>query len=406
MNDSEILKLRKDFPWFKSNPNTVYADSAATTLKPKQMVDAICDYYENFTVNCHNVDSLYAYKASQAVIDTRKTIANLLNVSLNEVIFTSGATESLTLIAHALKDFLKKDDEIILSYYEHASNIIPWLDACEQKQSKIVWVGKGFKPTEEMFLKAITKKTRIVSFVNISNILGYELDFYKLSKKIKQINKDIIICIDATQAIPHVKFDIKKADIDFLAFSGHKILGPTGIGVCYINKKWLKKIKPLRLGGGMNSTIRPDGFTYADGVDKFEGGTPHIAGIIGLNATVKYLNKIGWDKINQHEIELKKYITKQLGNIKNIEYYSKDTKYPIVFFNIKGVHAQDLANYLGSKNIVVRSGLSCCKVSTVITHVDAAVRASFYFYNTKKDVDKLVEALKTFKRGAELDNVI
>ena len=406
MTDKEVLKIKKDFPWFKNNPKLTYIDSSATSLKPKCVVEAVEDWYFKYCTNTHNTDSTFAYKTTEMVADVRKQFAKHLNVKPEEVIFTSGATESLDLILFGLRDFVKKGDEIILSYTEHTSNFLPCQILARWTGAKLVFASKKLYYTEKDIINKVNKKTRLISICSSSNILGYELDFKKIATEAKKKNPNVIVVIDATQTIPDSKHDIGNSNIDFLAFSGHKMLGPTGIGVCYINKKWTKKIKPYRVGGGMNSTVCEKSFCYADGPDKFEGGTPNIAGIVGLGAALKYLNKIGWNKIYQHEIELKKYADKKFAQIKNIEYYSKPGKFPILFFNLKGLNAQDLAAYLSTKGFIVRSGVSCVKMSPVVSHVDAAVRASLYVYNTRKDIDKLVDALKKYKKGAELDHVI
>lgn len=406
MTDKEVLKIRKDFPWFKNNRDIIYLDSCATTLKNKSMVQAIENYYFNWCTNTHNNDSLFAYETTKMINESRQVVADLLNVQFKETIFTSGATESLNLIANGLKDLLKKGDEILLTYNEHSSNLLPWRVVANEVGAKLVYASTNGFPTEDDFIKKITKRTKIITFCNVSNILGYELDFVNIAKRAKAINPEIIVVIDATQAIPHNKYNIGDANIDFLAFSGHKMTGPTGIGVCYINSKWLEKIKPLKYGGGMNSVMEEDYFTYAAAPDKFEGGTLNIAGIIGLGITVKYLNNIGWDKIHQHQLELKQYINEQFKDIPNLEFYNPQAPYPIAFFNMKGCSSQDLAGYLGNKKIIVRSGLSCAKLSKEITHIDEAVRVSCYFYTTRKDIDKLVTALKEYRKGDELKHVI
>ena len=286
--------------------------------------------------------------------------------------------------------------------------MLPWFRLSKQTKSKIVWVGKNKIPNEKDILKAITKKTKIVTFCDVSNILGYYIDCVSLTKKIKKINPNIIIVVDATQSVPHLKHNLKNTDVDFMVFSAHKMLGPTGVGVCFMNKKWIEKLEPLKLGGGMNALVLPktNEFTFASGVDKFEGGTPNTAGIIGFGEAIKYLNKIGWDNIENHCRELKEYFDKKSSSIKNFEYYTRDSKTPILFFNIKGVSSQDLANYLGQNKIIVRAGLSCAKASNISTKINEAVRASLYVYNTKVDIDYLIKVLKNYKKGAELDNVI
>ena len=408
MTDKKINELRKDFPWFSNNKGWCYFDSAATSLKPKYVLDNECEYYEKYCCNPHNNDSLFAYQTHKLITESRNEVAKLLNCNAQEIVFTSGATESINLVANGLKKFIKKDDEIILTYIEHTSNMLPWMQISNLTKCKLIWVGKNKIPTEKSFISSLTKNTKIVAFSDVSNILGNFINLNSLAKKIKQFNPNIIIVVDATQSVPHIKHNLKGSYVDFLVFSGHKMLGPTGIGVCYINKKWINEIDPLKFGGGMNSIVdtNKNKFTYATGVNKFEGGTPNIAGICGLKAAIRYLNKFGWNNISKHEYELKQYVNKKFSTLKNIEYYTKDFNLGIVFFNVKGVSPQDLANYLGSKKIIVRSGLSCAKASNISTHVNSAVRISFYIYNTRKEIDYLVDILKKFKKGDELNNVI
>ncbi|WEK82933.1 MAG: aminotransferase class V-fold PLP-dependent enzyme [Mycoplasma sp.] len=406
MTDEQVKKLKDDFQWFKTNPSLTYLDSSATSLKPKQVIEAINHYYNDLCVNPHNKDSVFAYNSTKILTETRQVVANLLNVKFNEVIFTPGATYSINLVANGLSKFVHENDEILLTYAEHTSNLLPWQNLAKKTKAKLVFTGSELFVKEEDLVKAITPKTKILTFANVSNVLGYNLDYKSIAKKARAINPDIIIAIDATQAVPHIRHDLKDAQIDFLAFSAHKMLGPTGIGVCYINEKWLQKIDPLVYGGGMNAIVEDNDYTYATVPDKFEGGTPNVGGIAGLGAAVNYLNSIGWDNIEQHEHNLKQYLNQELKKIPHVEYYNEAAPFPIVFFNIKGCSSQDLASYLGSKNIIVRAGLSCAKLSTKITKVPSAVRASFYLYNTKEDVDKLIKVLKEYKKGDELTHVI
>ena len=408
MTDKQVEKIRKDFLWFSNNKGWCYFDSGATSLKPKFVLDKEREYYEKYGCNPHNKDSMLAYKSHQLIRESREEVAKLLDCDSHEVIFTSCATESLNLIANGLSKYVKKNDEILLTYMEHTSNMLPWFNLGKKNQCKFVLVGKNKIPNEKDILSALTKNTKIVTFCDVSNILGTYIDCNALAKKIKQYNKNIIVVVDATQSIPHIKHNLKNSGVDFLVFSGHKMLAPMGIGVCYINKQWIDKINPIKFGGGMNSIVDPNKktFTYADGVDKFEGGTPNVGGICGLGAAIKYLNKIGWDNITKHEWELKEYFNKKVHAIKNIKYYNPDYQLGLIYFNIKGISAQDLANYLGSKKIIVRSGLSCAKASNVSTNINSAVRISMYIYNTRKEIDYIIKILKDLKKGDVLDNVI
>lgn len=405
MNKTNVKKL---FPWFQKHPGYIYLDSAATSLKPQTVLDAINDYYVNYGTNTHNTDSPLAYQTNDlALIKIRNKIAKFFNCSSEEIIYTSGATESICLIANSLSLILKKNDEIILSYNEHSSNLIPWINLASKNKLKLVYAGQ---PTRELtiddIIKKITKKTKLISIANVSNLLGYEINVELLAKKVKAKNKNIIILIDAAQSAPHMKIDLNKWKIDFMAVSAHKMLGPTGIGICYINKKWLDKVTPLRLGGSMNNIIKENNFTYAASPYKFEGGTPNIEGIFGFAKAIDFLNQYKINNIKKHEKELKKYAIKQLSKIKQIKIYNKQQDSGIILFNYRGIHSQDFSSYLASKKIIVRSGMSCAKLTKFCPNETGYVRASLYLYNDKKDIDTLVKVIKNFKKGDEITNVI
>lgn len=399
--------IKKDFPWFKNNHDWTYLDSSATSLKPQCVIDKISEYYCKYCTNPHNTDSVFTYKVNQMIDGVRQKLANLLNANKNEIVFTSGATESLNLIANGLKPFIKSSDEIIITYGEHGSNIIPWIVVKDEKQCKLTYVGKhNAPPTEEDIIKAVNKKTKVVAFSSVSNLMGYELNVTKIVKAIKKKNHNVIVVVDATQSIPHTKFNVKTTDADFVVCSAHKMCGGTGIGLAYLKYEWAKKIKPLRFGGDMNADILKDKFIYAEIPHRFEGGTPNVAGIISWGAAIDYLNKIGWNNIKNHEIQINEYAHEEFKKIPNIEILNSFSKYPIILFNIKNVYAQDIASYLGKHKIIVRSGLSCARMAHEIINTRAAIRASFYIYNSKSDVDRLVNILKTFKKGDELEHVI
>lgn len=407
MSNTTIKNIKKDFPWFKNNRGWTYLDSSATSLKPQCVIDAIDDYYSKYCTNPHNTDSVFTYKVNQKIDEVRQKLAKLINADKNEVIFTSGATESLNLIANGLKDFIKSNDEIIITYGEHGSNIIPWINIKNEKKCLLTYVGKEKKPPiENDIIKAVSKKTKIVAFSSVSNLMGYELNVSKIVHAIKKINKNIIVVIDATQSIPHAKFNVKTTNVDFAVCSAHKMCGGTGVGMAYIKYEWATKIKPLRYGGDMNADIINDKFIYAQIPYRFEGGTSNVAGIISWGAAIDYLNKLGWNNIKKHEQELNIYIKQQFKSLKNIEFLNPYSKYPIALFNIKGVYAQDVSSYLGKQKIIVRSGLSCARLAHKIIDTRAAIRASFYIYNTKQDIDCLVNFLKKFKKGDELRHVI
>lgn len=401
-----MLNIKHYFPWFNNNPGYVYMDSGATSLKPQMMIDAVVDYYTNWSTNPHNTDSKLTYHVHDMVEDTRKEIAKLIHCSSDEVVFNSGATEGLNLIADGIIDLLNEGDEIILTYGEHASNILPWMHIAEIKKLKIKYAGEKFRMVEpEDYLKVLTPKTKVVSFASGYNLTGNSLDETKITKIVKEFNPEIMVVVDATQSIQHREINIEKSGFDFMVCSAHKMFGPTGVGMTYIKKSLQPKVKPLRYGGGMNFSIETQSYTLMDGVMKYEGGTQNIAGILGWRRAIDFLKEIGYEKIHEHEVELAKYAREKLSQIDNLIIYNEGTDSPTIAFNYEGVFCQDLAGYLGKNKIIVRSGLSCAKLYCNLIDTKALVRCSLYIYNDKKDVDYLYEVLKKFKKGDELNDL-
>ena len=401
-----IKNIRKNFPWLEKNKRWIYFDNGATTLKPQCVLNAINDFYINYGTNPHNTDNLFSHETYKKIEQSRLTIATLFNCKKNNIAFSANATESLSMIINSITNFLKPTDEVILSDIEHTSNLVGWIHANKTKPFKIKYLSTDKLPTEKDYLNAITKNTKIISFLNASNLYGNLINWQKLTNDIKKINKDIIVMIDATQYLPHKKMDVTKTEVDFVCCSAHKMLGPMGIGCCYINDKWIEKIDPIRFGGGMNSDVSRTHFNYAKGMDKFEGGTLNCAGIYAWAQAIKYLDKLGWNNLLNHEKELKKYFVKRLKEIKEIEIYNEKTELAIIIFNYKNVFSQDLASYLGQKNFIVRSGLSCAKLANSILKTESIVRVSLYAYNTKTEIDKFIDTLKAFKKGDELTHLL
>lgn len=393
---------RKDFPWIKKHPSLIYFDSAATSLKPKCVIDAQANYYINYGTNTHNSDSAIAFKTTKKVADIRAKTAKLFNAKASNIVFTSGATEGLNLIAYGLANgFIKPTEEVLISKLEHASNLLPWIHLAKQGCFKIKYLPEDVVPTAQTYLKYITKKTKILTFAASSNILGNDIDYVTLAKKAKKINPNIIIVMDAAQYLPHHKIDVK-CGIDFVACSCHKLLGPTGLGIVYMATKWLTLLQPLKYGGGMNQTIDKQDYVLNNNVEKFEGGTLPLSEIFGWEAAVEYLENVGFNNITKYQHELKKYFVKKLADVKNLVVYNKNEPEAIIYFNINKVHAQDLASWLGTKGVICRAGLSCAKLAHHIVKTQAAVRLSLYFYNTKEEIDKFVKLLKKFKKGDEI----
>lgn len=405
----DIKDIKKYFPWFKNNPNYVYMDSGATTLKPQSVIDAIIDYYTKKGTNPHNTDSKFTNDVAQDVEEARKTIANFIHAEKDEIAFNSGATEALNLIANGLKEYLNDGDEILLTYAEHASNILPWMNIISEikKDVKIKYAGEKFKPlTTEALVNSITNKTKIVAFSTGHNLTGQYFDDNLTCQMIKAKHPNVFVVIDATQSVQHHPINVKENNCDFLVCSGHKIFGPTGIGLVYIKKSLQPKIKPLRFGGGMNLSIEEFTFEEFESIAKYEGGTQNIAGILGWAAAINFFKEIGYEQIEAYELELSNYAREKLSQLENVIIYNKEITSTTIAFNYKGVFCQDLASYLGSKNIIVRSGLSCAKLYCNLIDTKALVRASLYIYNTKEDIDYLYEVLKAFKKGDELNDLI
>jgi len=394
-------KIRKDFPMYVNNVkmqglSLVFLDNASTTFKPYPVLKAIEDYYGYETSNSHRGDYDLCYNADMKIKETREKVAKLLNADVKECIFTYGTTSSINIIAYgyALKN-LKKDDEILISIEEHASNALPWFEVSKATGCKIKYIelNKEGRITLDNVKKAVTDKTKLISIAYVSNVLGYEVDIKGITKYAH--SKGIVVSCDGAQAVPHMKIDVKDLDIDFLSFSAHKMCGPTGVGVLFAKKEMLEKMSPVFVGGGNNVTFHPEAeVTYLEAPEKFEAGTLNIEGIYGLNAAIDYIEKIGLENIYEYEQNLRKYAIKRMKELPDLTIYNESAEAGIITFNMKGVFAQDLGTYLNSKGIAVRTGQHCAKMLPIFLNNPATVRVSLYFYTTKEDIDTLIEALK------------
>ncbi|MDR1697738.1 MAG: aminotransferase class V-fold PLP-dependent enzyme [Erysipelotrichaceae bacterium] len=395
----DVKRIREDFPLLKTKMQghpLIYFDNGATSLKPQVVIQAINDYYTKLGSNSHRADYDLSYYTSEAIEATRKEVASFINARPEEIIFTSGTTAAINGLAIMLKKFLKKGDEIILSYHEHAANTLPWF-ALQQELGlviKYVELTKNGEITTDNLRRLITKQTRIISLALISNVMGVVSKPQKISNLIKDQN--IIYIIDAAQAAPHEKIDVKAFDCDFLVFSAHKMLGPTGVGVLYGKMEQLESLDPYLYGGSMNDKYDKTGkMSYLNVPTKFEAGTPNISNIIAFKAAIMYLKSIGMEQIREHELMLREYVIQQLiKEVPKIIIYNKEIESNTVIFNIDGVFAQDVATYLNSYGIAIRSGEHCAKLLHYYLGVGSTLRLSFYLYNTKEEVDVLVAALK------------
>lgn len=391
-----VKSIRKDFPMLmeKREKPLVYFDNAATTFKPYCVLNAIKDYYYKYTSNTHRGDYDLSYQVDVEYEKAREVCANFIGAKKNEIVFTSGTTESANLVAFSYGlDNLEEGDEIVLTEQEHASNTLPWYKIAKLKKAIIKFIPlQNNKITIENVKKTITEKTKIVAICQASNTLGYLNDIKAITEIAHQ--KGAIVLVDAAQSITFMKIDVTDLDCDFLYFSGHKLCGPTGIGVLYGKEKHLEKMTPFYEGGGMNIIYdNKMNVTYKSSPSKFEAGTPKIEGAIGLAAAIQYLQSIGLEEIHNYEIELKKYALQELKKLDNVEIYNEDSDSNLLIFNIKGVFPQDSASYFNKYGICVRGGNHCAKL--VVGHyVPLNLRCSFSFYNTKEEIDYFVSIAK------------
>lgn len=397
-----IEEIKKDFPLLE-NRNIAYLDSGATTQKPKEVIEAIKKYYENSNANPHRGAYSLSIEATEQYENTRTKIAEFINAKhREEIIFSKNATESLNLIAYSYgMDNLKKDDEVVISIMEHHSNLVPWQKVTKATGSKLnyMYINDNYEISDEEIESKITDKTKIVGITHVSNVLGTINNVKKIIKYAHK--KGAVVIVDASQSIPHMKIDVQDLDADFLVFSGHKMLAPLGIGVLYGKREILNNMTPFLMGGDMIEYVYEQETTFAPLPNKFEAGTQNVEGVIGLGAAIDYIQKIGYDKIQEKENEIISYARQELSKLDYLTLYltpNAQNHSSVISFNIKGVHPHDVASILDSENVCVRSGNHCAQPLMRFLGIDSTCRASFYFYNSKEDVDRLVSALnKAYK---------
>ena len=392
------MDFKKDFPILNEKKIT-YLDSGATTQKPIQVINAIDEYYKKQNANIHRGAYSLSIEATEAYEGARKKIAKFINASTPEqIIYTKNATESLNLIAYSYGiENLKKDDEIVLSIMEHHSNLVPWQKVVKATESnlKYMYINEEFEISDKEIEEKITDKTKIVGITHVSNVLGTINNVKKIIKYAHK--KGAIVVVDGSQSIPHMKIDVQDMDADFFVFSGHKMLAPLGIGVLYGKKQILNQMTPFLMGGDMIEYVYEQETTFAPLPNKFEAGTQNIEGVIGLAKAIEYIEKIGYEKIREIENEVVGYAIEELSKLKFIKLYltpNKENHSSVISFNIEGVHPHDVASILDTEGVCIRSGNHCAQPLMRYLNIDSTCRASFYLYNTKEDVDKLVEALK------------
>ena len=392
-----VNEFKKDFPIF-NNKDIVYLDSGATTQKPIQVIKKIEEFYENENANPHRGAYLLSIEATQVYEEARDKIAKFINAKhREEVIFSKNATESLNLIAYSYGlENLKKDDEIVISIMEHHSNLVPWQKVAKQTGAKLnyMYINDEFEISDEEIENKITSKTKIVGITYVSNVTGTINNVKKIIEKAHKVGAKVVV--DASQAIPYMKIDVQDLNCDFLVFSGHKMFAPLGIGVLYGKREILNSMTPFLMGGDMIEYVYEQDTTFAPLPNKFEAGTQNVEGVVGLAAAIDYINQIGYDKIDEIENEVVEYAREELSKLDYLELYmtpNKENHSSVISFNIKGIHPHDVASILDSENVCVRSGNHCAQPLLRSLGIDSTCRASFYIYNTKEDVDKLIKAL-------------
>ena len=406
MKDLSIY--REDFPILKrkiKNNDLIFFDNGATTQKPIQVIDAISDYYKNYNSNIHRSVYTLGDESEKIYEESKHLVKEFINAnSHEEIIYTSGTTESVNFIARIIEQDVEDGDEIILTYMEHHANLVPWQQLAIRKNLTL-----RFLDLDELgrininqLKELINDKTKIVSICHASNVLGNINPVYEIGSLLK--DKNIYFVVDAAQSVPHMKIDVDKMNCDFLAFSAHKMCGPTGIGVLYGKKNLLEKFDPVEFGGGMIGVVEEKSSTWAILPDKFEAGTPLLAEAAGLGATIKYLEDIGLENIESYTKELTKYLYDELSKISNIKIYGTNEisdRVSLVSFNLEGVHPHDLTSFLDEKGICIRAGHQCTQPLLGKLGTYSVARASLYFYNTKEEIDFFIQVLKETKEFFE-----
>ncbi len=393
----DVNKIRNDFPMFKNNPNLIYFDSAATSYKPQCVIDEVMNYYTNKTVNIHRGDYDLSFEVSNEYEQAREVVKKFINSkSKDEIIFTNGASSALNLVAYGYgQKFLKKGDVILSSEAEHASNILPWFKVAEVTGAKVEYIplNKDGSFEIELFKKAMHEGVKVVTLAHVSNVLGYILPMKEIAE-IAHSYGAVVVC-DGAQSVPHIKTDVQDLDVDFLAFSGHKMCGPSGVGVLYGKYNLLEKMDAFMLGGGSNARFDICGnILLKKPPYKFEAGTPCIEGVLGMKKAMEYLMNIGMENVEKNDLELVSYLVQELSKLDNVQIYNPHSDCAIVTFNFNGIFAQDAATYLNSQNIAVRSGNHCAKILLNVIGASETIRASLYLYNTKEEIDKFVSICK------------
>ncbi len=399
----DVNKIKKDFPILSKKVNgkkIVYLDNAATTQKPKSVIDTTNEFYLEYCANVHRGIYQFSEEATEHYERAREKVASFVGAGNDETIFTRNATEAINLVAYSWgEENINRGDKIVVSIMEHHSNLVPWQQLAVRKKAKLEFI--DIKDNSELNANEFEKiaGAKLVAITQVSNAIGTINDVNEICKLAEETGA--VSLVDGAQSVPHMKVDVRKINCDFFAFSGHKMLGPTGIGALYGKQEMLERMRPFLFGGDMIREVHVDHSVWNDLPYKFEAGTPHIAGAIGLGAAVDYLSKIGMNEIRKHEIKLTKYAMKTLDGISGLEQYGTNDaskRGGVLPFNLKGIHSHDVASLLDEQGIAIRSGHHCAMPLHTRLGLDATNRASFYIYNDEKDVDRLVEAIEYAKK--------
>lgn len=392
---ADLLNIKKDFPVLNNNPDLVYLDTGATALKPKCVIDKINEYYDKYGVNVNRGVYELSYEATTEYEETRTLTAKFLNAREKEIVFTKGASNGLNMVALGFgMDYIQEGDEIITTELEHHSNVLPWMNVAKKKNAtlKYIELDSTGRITVEAFKKTITEKSKVLAITYVSNVMGYITPIKEIIKIAHEHN--IIVVVDAAQAVPHMKVDVQDLDCDFLAFSAHKMFGPTGFGILFGKHKYLKKMSPIEYGGDMIDVVEKYEATTKDAPYKFETGTPPIAEAIAFKEAIKYIESIGYDRIHEHEQILLNYAREKLSKVEGITIYNPTAETAIITFNINKAHPHDAATIFDEYHVALRAGHHCAQLITKWLDCVATLRACIYVYNDYHDIDVFVEAVK------------
>lgn len=388
-------KIKNDFPIFQEDPDLVYLDSTATALKPLTVIRKLTDYYTHYSANIFRGVYDISEKATKEYEETRTQVKEFIRArSEKEIVFTRNTTESINLFVNGIEDMMQEGDEIVTTIVEHHSNFVPWQELCKRKKMRFTVLSEE---AVRMMTFEVSKKTKILALTHTSNVLGTSNPVKQIIERAKQMNPDILILVDGAQAVPHSTIDVIDLGCDAFAFSSHKMVGPTGVGVLWVREQLLGKLRPYQYGGEMIRKVGIKNTDFADLPHRFEAGTPHIAGVIALKEAIRYLQRVGLDEIHKHEVELAQYCYDTLtatfkDSIRIIGPQRRESG--IVAFAFDSVHAHDIAQLLNEDKIAVRAGHHCAMPLHTKLGIEASLRASFYLYNTKQDVDKLITSLQ------------